>query len=182
MAIPAIEAVGFCAHYSRPGDWAFEFAVQLARQHQKRLNIFHFVADPYDPLDDGPAGLSTQQYSKFLIEREKELRLYYDDRLGDYLEAGFRLCEDNEWTELHRCLCKREFQVLVLGFPQPAAVFAGRPIREFAISFACPLILVGPSSRDEVYLNSPAGLLADRFGLAEGQWQRVTDESTVYSA
>ena len=183
MTVPAINAVGFCANYSRPGDWAFEFAVKLARRHDKRLNIFHFLTDPYDPQDEGPAGLTGEQYRQFLIEREKELRLYYDARLGDYLEAGFRLCEDNEWTELHRCLYGREFQVLILGVPEPAAVFAGRPIHEFAAGFACPLILVGPGSPDEIYVNCPAALLAEQLGLPERQWQHISDESIVqYSA
>jgi hypothetical protein len=180
MTLPAVNAVGFCAHYSQPGDWAFDFAVDLARWRHKKLNIFHFMADPYDPKDEGPINLSAQQYRSFLIEREKELRLYYDSLLGDYLEAGFRLCEDKEWTELHRCLYGREFQVLVLGFPEPEATFAGRPIMEFAASFACPLILVGPGSRDEIRLNRPAGLMAEKFDLADGQWQPIDDEAVAH--
>jgi hypothetical protein len=176
MTLPAINAVGFCANYSQAGDWAFEFAVNLARKNHKRLNIFHFLADPYDPLDEGPVNLSDEQYRSFSIEREKELRLYYDARLGDYLEAGFRLCEDKEWTELHRCLYGREFQVLVLGFPHPDVSFGGRPITEFAARFACPLILVGPGSPDEIYMNRPAALVADKFGIDPQQARLIDDE------
>jgi len=176
MTLPAINAVGFCAHYSQAGDWAFDFAVNLARRNDKKLNVFHFLADPYDPEDEGPVNLTPEQFSAFLIEREKELRLYYDERLGDYLEAGFRLCEDKEWTELHRCLYGREFQVLVLGSPHADATFAGRPIAEFAANFACPVILVGPDSPGEIHLNRPAALVAEKFGLQESQWQRLDDE------
>lgn len=179
MTIPAINAVGFCAHYSREGDWAFDFAMHLAVSQQKRLNIFHFRADPYNPEDEGPIGLSKEQYDQFLIEREKEMRLYYDTRLGDYVDAGFRLCEDNEWTELHRCLYGHEFQVLVLGVPRPEATFAGRPIQEFAASFACPLILVGPDSKDEIRLNRPAALMAEKFGLDKVRWSLVTEVTVV---
>ncbi len=182
MTVPAINAVGFCAHYSRQGDWAFEYAVQLAQRRHKKLNVFHFLADPYDPFDEGPVNFSSRQYRDFLIEREKELRLYYDARLGDYLEVGFRLCEDKEWTELHRCLYDREFQVLVLGCPDEDASFAGRPIREFASSFACPLIMVGPDSPETIHLNAPAALLADTFGLNDEPWQRVDDEIAGWQA
>ena len=46
------------------------------------------------------------------------MRLYYDDLAGEYLEIGFRLCFDNTWRELHRCLAGQEFQLLVLGQPR----------------------------------------------------------------
>ena len=108
-----------------------------------------------------------------VVEKEKELRLHYDPKLGDYLDVGFRLCEDCEWTELHRCLLIREFQVLVLGYVGPDANFAGKPIEEFADGFVCPVVLVGPDSPQQFHLNRPAALLPDRFGLRENKWQRI---------
>jgi hypothetical protein len=172
MTATTIDAVGFCAHYSLQGDWAFEFALALARRTHKKLNIFHFLSDPYSTMKPDPSDLSRAEYDRLLIEREKELRFYYDDRLGDYLDAGFRLCEDDEWTELHRCLCKREFQVLVLGVPSREAVFGGRPVLDFAASFVCPVVLVGPESR-EIQLNCPAALLSEKLGLENGSWRRI---------
>jgi hypothetical protein len=99
--------------------------------------------------------------------------MYYDPRLGDYVEAGFRLCEDPEWTELHRCLTKREFQILVLGYPDYQARFAGKSLEEFAHSFVCPVVLVGPSSPHEVYLNHPARMIAERLGLEAPDYHLV---------
>jgi hypothetical protein len=165
MTMAGIYAVGFCAHYSKQGDWAFDFALDLARGLGLRLNVFHFLADPYDPEDSGVRGLSPEEVEGRAIDSERELRMYYDERLGDYVEAGFRLCEDPEWTELHRCLTKREFQILVLGYPDYRARFAGRSLEEFAHSFVCPVVLVGPTSRHEVYLNHPARMIAERLGL-----------------
>ena len=43
MTTTAIESVGFCAHYSPQGDWAFDFALRLASRNSKRLNVFHFL-------------------------------------------------------------------------------------------------------------------------------------------
>lgn len=173
MAIDTLRAVGYCAHYSRQGEWAFKFALGLAQQGSLKLNVFHFLADPYDPNDTTGQGLSSKERNKLAIERERELRLHFDELAGDYLEVGFRLCFDNEWTELHRCLVIREFQVLVLGYPSSSATFADKPIREFAESFISPVILVGPDSPDELYLNKPAALLAHKLGLEDRSWNLI---------
>jgi len=173
MSTFAVRAIGFCAHYSRPGDWAFDFALRLARAGSLRLNVFHFLVDPYDPEARPPAGLSPDERAALAIGLERDLRLHYDSRLGDYLDAGFRLCEDPEWTELHRCLTKREFQVLVLGFPRRGAHFGGVPIEEFVSRFVSPVVLVGPGSQREIRLNPPAALISERLGLAEWQYAPV---------
>jgi hypothetical protein len=173
MAISTLNAVGFCAHYSKQGDWAFDFALELSRLHKIRLNVFHFLADPYDPEDVPPTYLSRPELSAWVVERERELRMYYDERAGDYLEVGFRLCEDNEWLELHRCLVDREFQLLVLAHLGPDTNFAGRPLEEFADSFICPVILVGPDHPRQFRLNSAAALISDRLGVPEGSWERI---------
>ncbi len=173
MAIPTLNAIGFCAHYSQEGNWAFDYALELSRMHGVQLNVFHFLADPYDPRATPPDFSSRKELNDLVVEREKELRLYYDKRAGDYLEVGFRLCEDNEWTELHRCLVDREFQILVLGYPSPDATFAGKPIEEFAESFVCPVVLVGPSSPRQFHLNDGAALIQDKLGLPEGSWSKI---------
>ncbi|MCB2229800.1 universal stress protein [bacterium] len=170
MAIPTLNAVGFCAHYSDPGDWAFDYALQLSRAHQVRLNVFHFRSDPYDPDDTFADSLSDTERAKLAIEREKELRMYYDKRAGDYLEVGFRLCEHAEWVELHRCLVVREFQLLVLGYVEKDVSFGRRPIEEFADAFVCPVVLVGPDRPDQLHLNSRAELIIDKLGLQPGGW------------
>ncbi len=138
MSTFAVRAIGFCAQYSPQGDWAFDFALRLARARSVRLNVFHFLTNPYDPGARMPESLSRGERSALAIRLERELRLYYDARLGDYLDAGFRLCEDPEWTELHRCLTKREFQVLVLGYPHEGATFGGVPIEEFVTQLRLP--------------------------------------------
>lgn len=178
MAIPTLRAIGFCAHYSPQGDWAFDYALRLSRSHSLQLNVFHFLSDPYNPDDDTCSQLTSEEKAKVAIERERELRLYYDQRAGDYLDVGFRLCEDNEWTELHRCLVIREFQILVLGYVGAEAVFAGKPIGEFADSFVCPLVLVGPDHPDQYHLNSRAELIARKLNLPNDTWRIIGQTST----
>jgi hypothetical protein len=173
MAIPTLDAVGFCAHYSRKGDWAFDYALRLSRQHSVKLNIFYFLSDPYELSDKVTEKLSEEAKAKLVIEREKELRMYYDERAGDYLDVGFRLCEDAEWVELHRCLIVREFQVLVLGYIGISATFGALPIEEFAHAFVCPVVLVGPDRPDQYHLNNPAVLIVNKLELENGSWKTI---------
>jgi hypothetical protein len=165
MTIPTFNGVGFCAHYSKQGDWAFDLALRISRSNNVKLNVFYFLKDPYDPNDTGPQHLSHLKLKKLAIAEEKNLRLYYDHRAGEYLEIGFRVCYDDSWTELHKCLMIREFQLLVLGYTNKGAVFAKKPIEEFANDFISPVILVGPDDPTQFYLNHQAELLSFRLGI-----------------
>jgi hypothetical protein len=169
MTSVSINAVGFCAHYSTVGDWAFDYALALSRQRSVQLNVFDFLTDPYDAADTGPDYLSPEERVALAVWRERELRLYYDERAGDYLDVGFRLCDDREWTELHRCLRVREFQVLVLGYVRPLGSFAGRPIEEFCDAFVCPVVLIGPEDAHELHFNPHAELISDQL-MVPGYW------------
>ena len=42
----------------------------------------------------------------------------------------------------------------------------------------CPVVLVGPGGRDEIHLNSAAGLLPDWLGLEQEQWLPVRTSSS----
>jgi hypothetical protein len=173
MSALTINAVGFCPHYSDPGDWAFDYALRLSRLNHIKLNVLHFLKDPYDPQDNLVDLLTDDERAQLAIVREKELREYYDSRAGDYLDVGFRLCEHTEWLELHRCLVAREFQVLVLGNIHEGATFGCRPIEDFADAFACPVVLVGPERQDQFRINNPARLIVDKLGLKSGTWSPV---------
>jgi hypothetical protein len=173
MTVPRLDSVGFCAHYSEVGDWAFAYALRLARKHDLRLNVFHFLVDPYGSEDAEDRCFTPSQLAQYAFERERELRFYYDERAGDFVEIGFRLCYDDSWRELHRCLAQREFQLLVLANPSPGAMFCRKPIEIFAQSYVCPLILVGPERPDQFRLNGGASLMADRLQLPRDRWERI---------
>ena len=155
MATPTLKAVGFCAHYSKQGDWAFSYALELSRLHSLKLNVFHFLEDPYERNNTNTRYLTKAQRFKLAVERERELRL----------------CADNEWTELHRCLMIREFQVLVSTYPRQRATFARKSIEEFAGSFICPVVLKGPDRPNQFKLNEPAALFVDK--LAIPLWNKI---------
>ena len=166
MAIPTFNALGFCAHYSKQGDWAFNFALRLSRRYNVKLNVFHFLLDPYDPNYSKPKHMTHSEIEKMAIAEEKRLRFYYDKLAGEYLNVGFRECFEDSWTELHRCLKISEFQLLILGYTKKSAVFVRKPIEEFANDFISPVILVGPKNSQQLCLNHQAALLSHKLGIA----------------
>jgi hypothetical protein len=38
---------GLCSHYSKIGDWAFDYAFLLCRTKNLHLNIFHWLESPF---------------------------------------------------------------------------------------------------------------------------------------
>lgn len=179
-----MKGVGFCAIFSRQGDWAFDYALALARKHGARLNIFQFLESPYairrDIVFVDAEKTKTAPVSPEIIsQRDKELRMKYDERLGDDdTQVGFRLCEgSNEW-ELKKCFKRGEYDVLVIGYDAKGADFGGTTtIEEFAHRFYGPLVLVGPDNPDEFYLNDKAQAIANQLGIPKRKWKPLNGQS-----
>jgi len=175
VTVQNLKGVGYCARLDTVGDWAFNVALSLARRHNIVLDVFFFpepCGEAHPP--HGRRGELLRLSDEAKIELEKGVRLYYDDRLGDFVEVGFRLCEGDEEPELRRCLImRRDYDVLVLPYPAHAHRFGGRPIEEFAQAMPCPTILVGPDRENRLFVNSPARILMDRLGLQDADWQEI---------
>jgi len=172
-----MKGIGLCALFSKQGDWAFDYALALARKHKTKLNVFHFLESPYairrDVVFVDADKQETAVVTPELIDRkDKELRLNYDDRLGDYTEVGFRLCEgSNEW-ELKKCFKKGDYELLVIGYEGKGADFGGTTtVEEFARRFHGPLVLVGPDAPTSFAINEKAKALLDQLDIPEGKWR-----------
>jgi hypothetical protein len=125
-----MKGIGLCAVFSRQGDWAFDYALTLARHHKTKLNVFHFLESPYtlrrDVVFVDEEKKETARVTPELIsKKDKEFREKYDERLGDFVEVGFRLCEGNDEFELRRCFRKGDYEVLVIGYNGRGAHFGG---------------------------------------------------------
>jgi hypothetical protein len=172
-----MKGIGLCALFSRQGDWAFDYALFLARKHKAKLNVFHFLESPYavrrdvvfvDAEKDETAVVSPELIAK----KDKELRLKYDERLGDYVDVGFRLCEGSDEWELKKCFKRGDYEVLVIGYQAKHADFGGTTtIEEFAGRFHGPLVLVGPESPDVFHINEKAKEMLDQLDIPEGKWK-----------
>lgn len=176
MTTPKMEKIGLVAHYSKQGDWAFETAFRLARTGNASLNIFHFLESPYEvPVDTAPSSPSECTYdAKALVEWDRKLREYYEDRLEDFVDVGFRVCENGRHNlELRRCLKRKEYQLLIVPYLDYGVTFGNMPIEEFAYRFNAPLLLVGPEHRDQYLLNLPGSVLDRSVDFMLGDWVPV---------
>lgn len=175
MTVQSIKGVGICALLDKVGDHAFAVALECAERHGVRLDIFFFPSSPYAGHEPrGRRGEKAQISPQEAIEIEKQVRLYYDERLGDYLNAGFRLCLGDEDPELRRCLLfRKDYDVLVLPSPTHGCMFGTRPIEEFAQSMPCPVILVGPDTEDELRVNSAARPLLSAILPPGMRWREI---------
>lgn len=171
-----MQGVGLCALFSEQGDWAFDYALWLARKHKTKLNIFHFLESPYlvrrdVVFVDAEKKKTALVTPELIAERDKELRLTYDNRLDDYTNVGFRLCEGNDEWELKKCFRRGEYEVLVIGYEGKDANFGGTTtIEEFASRFHGPLVLVGPDAPDQYFLNDKAKAMIGELNIPEGKW------------
>jgi len=90
-----MKAIGFCSHFIPQGDWAFDYALKLARTRNLQLNIFHWLASPFRLRRDMVYADDEQTHVERVTEelklrKDRELREYYDERLGDFVDVGFR--------------------------------------------------------------------------------------------
>ena len=177
MTTTPLDAVGLCAHPSPTGDRAFRYALSFAKAQGLQLNVFTFLPSPWLPVD-GPIEMSDAERAAALIEADRRVRLYYEDRFGDFIDVGFRVCEGRKEVELRRCLKRREYQVLVVPYFARGGPFGDLPVEEFAYRFTSPVVLVGPWRKVRYWLNPPAALIVDRLHLYEGTWRVIPRPET----
>jgi len=171
----AVRDVGLCAHFSRQGDWAFEFALSLAQRLKSQLNVFYFPRLGW-PVPGSP---KETFHEDEWVALDRKVREYYDDKLGDFVDVGFRVCEDLVDAELRRCLFRREYQVMVVGYVGYGAAFGNHSIETFAYRFNGPIVLVGPERPDQLHVNPPARLVTWRLGLSDDNWIPISAPAEV---
>lgn len=182
MTTPKVTKIGLIAHYSPQGDWAFEAALRIAREHGATLNVFCFLESPYEaPAGVSPSQAPIQAYDEQIqIDADRQLRDYYEDRLGDFVEVGFRVCDSGRHNlELRMCLKRKEYQLLVIPHLEPGATFGSVPIEEFAYRFHAPVLLVGPETPDQYLVNPPAEVIEGSTGLLRHVWSLI-EEPAVF--
>ena len=175
-----MESIGLCSHYSRQGDWAFDFAFRLASEKDIQLNIFHWLESPFRfrreiVYADNKKQEVVRVTDELKAKKELELREYYEAKLGDFVKVGFRLCEGNEGAELARCLRRREYDVLVLGYVDRGADFGGQVIERFASHFKVPVVMVGPDKPNSYHLNKRGVDIVGQLGLKKNEWSLIEE-------
>lgn len=170
--------LGLCTHFSQADEWAFDYALALAKKRGWKMNICHWLYSPYqfrrDMVKDVLMGdEEIQQVTPQLLTRlELRLREYYEPKLGDFTEVAFKLCEGQYQIELVRCFRKNLLDLVVMGYPPSNdADVQDQSVEEFAIKTACPILLVGRDGPGTYLLNPQMVPLLDQLELPEGSWQ-----------
>jgi hypothetical protein len=184
MTTVSLESVGLCAHLSATGDRAFRYALSLAKTKGLQLNIFSFLRSPFSSGDAErpPERMPRTERQNRVDETDREMRFYYEDRLGDFVDVGFRVCEGHENVELRRCLRRREYETLIVPYLERGGLFGQLSFEDFANRFAAPIVLVGPWRRTRYWLNPPAVLIADRLCLHDGAWRALPKTGEIRDA
>jgi len=173
-----MKSIGLCSHYSRQGDWAFNYAFGLAEAKDIQLNIFHWMESPfrfrreYVYSDENKEKIE-RVTDELKSKKELELREYYESRLGDFVKVGFKLCEGNEGSELAKCLRDDKYDLLIMGYVEEGADFGGQVVEKFAAKFKAPVIMVGPNKPNSFHLNQQAADIVDQLNIKEGEWTLV---------
>lgn len=173
--------LGFCTHFSDTDEWAFSFALQLAKKNGWQLNICHWLDSPYNIRrdivhDDLFKPQRTLPITPQLLNKlEYQLRAYYDPRLGDFTDVAFKLCEGQYQIELVRCLRRNLLDLLVMGYQtsEDNQQNHGISLIRFAESFPYPLVIVGQDGAGSFLLNKAALDWLQEFSLPVGSWQVI---------
>jgi hypothetical protein len=178
MTTPSIDKIGLVHDYSKQGEWALSAALRLGRRCRAALNVYYFLESPYAmPRDVAPAKLPQRRYdSATLVRTERELREHFEERLEDFEDVRFRVCESGRHNrELRRCLLHREYRLLIIPYLDTRASFGNMPIEEFAYRFATPVLLVGPDREDQLWLNRYAAVVDGSRPLGFGAWLPIAE-------
>ena len=175
-----MKKIGLCTHFSETDEWAFNFALELVQKRAWQLTICHWLNSPYSLRRDLVypnlyEGGEPQPISpKLLTKLERELRQYFEPKLGSFTDVAFKLCEGMYQVELARCFRQNLLDLVVIGYPpDDPATSNEQPLEEFAAHLNYPLVIVGPDEPDHFILNSAAQSWLDELQLPEGSWQAI---------
>jgi hypothetical protein len=175
-----MKTIGLCTHFSQTDEWAFNFALELARKHSWKLTICHWLNSPYSLRRDmvyptlSEGGEPQPITPELLTKLELELRQYFEPKLGDFTNVAFKLCEGMYQVELTRCFRQNLLDLVVLGYPpHDPATSNEQPIEEFAAHLDHPIVIVGPDTADQFMLNQAAQSWLDELQLPEDSWRAI---------
>ncbi len=184
-----MKTIGFCTHFTQTDEWAFDYALSLARARNWKLTICHWLHSPYSlrrdmVYTDLKRTSQVQPVTPALLTTlELELRECYESQLGDFTNVAFKLCEGHYQVELTRCLRQNLLDLVVMGYQQTPVledVSVEQPLTTFAQHLPYPMLLVGPQRPDQFWLNALAQNLLSDLNLPEGSWQ-ILDSAAVHT-
>ncbi|MEW5873408.1 MAG: hypothetical protein AB1894_29375 [Chloroflexota bacterium] len=187
-----MKVIGLCTRFTPADEWAFDYAFKLVKAHGWQLNICHWLHSPYrlrremvqaDLFEPGELVTATPEVLNHL---EYQLRQYFDERLGDFTNAAFKLCEGMYQVEMVRCFRQNLLDLVVMGYQEAAKISfsdetesGSLPLEEFIAGLHHPVILVGHQGPGTFLLNQKAVEWLEVLDIPEGQWTLVQPEAAL---
>lgn len=179
--------IGLCTHFSQSDEWAFEYALKVAKENQWKMIICHWLESPYSLRRDMVEDDLFQPTStvpvdeKLLVKLEYQLREYYDQKLGDFTDVAFKLCEGNYQVELTRCFRQNLLDLVVMGYQpqQDDHESSDQPQELFALDCDFPLIIVGAEGPGSFLINPKAVQWKASLHLEEGSWKEIQPQAVA---
>lgn len=172
--------IGLCTHLCDTDEAAFDYALKLVKHHNWQLNICHWLSSPYRlrrdmiPDDLFHPTQAIPANPRLLAQLELQLRQHYDQRLGDFTNVAFKLCEGMYQVEIVRCFRQHLLDLVIMGYqPQDTLEPDAKPMEEFAQQLAYPLVIVGYQGPNTYLLNPKAAEWLDKLELPAGQWHAL---------
>lgn len=168
-----MKSIGICTQFNPSDDWAFDLGFQIAQRGNHKLVICHWLKSPYRLRRDivendlfSPTG-TVEITPELQVQFERQLRECFDERLGDFTNVAFKLCEGQYQVELARCFHQNLLDLVIMGYHSAPQDLAGglRPQVEFASGFHHPVILVGMDGSFSYWLNASAEQVISEYHI-----------------
>jgi hypothetical protein len=182
-----MKTIGLCTHFAESDEWALDFALEVVKRQGWQLTICHWLESPYSLRRDivypslNKTGEPQSITPELLNQLELELRQYYEEKLGDFTNVAFKLCEGMYQVELTRCFRQHLLDLVVMGFPPTELATSNElPLKQFAAELEYPLVIIGPDRSDQYLLNSAAEAWVESLQLQNKSWRVINPAEPVH--
>ena len=142
--------------FSKPSDYAFQFARNVAKEIGCKLHVFHCV----DIGPEGQASTATQAYiEQQLAASEKKVQDKYVANMGDFDNYILALREGTPHVEVLKYAREAKADLIVMAHHtkdvDPEQAMLGSTIEQVVLRSACPVLSVNHPDKVDV---SPYGV------------------------
>jgi len=142
--------------FSKPSDYAFQFARNVAKEIGCKLHVFHCV----DIGPEGQQSSATQQYIEAeLASAEKKVQDKYVGNMGDFDNYILALREGTPHVEVLKYARESKADLIVMAHHtkdiDPEQALLGSTIEQVVLRSACPVLSVNHPDKVDV---SPYGV------------------------
>jgi len=140
------ESILTAIDFSESSDYAFEYALALARQFQSELTVMHVINEPVDLRGFYVPHISFEQLEKEIEEgAEKMMEKFCQEKMGDFTNYTTALVTGIPYEEIIRKSEETHASLVVLGTHGRTGIdhlIFGSTAERVVRSAACPVLTI----------------------------------------